>query len=106
MFGKNKEKKVKGVMEVDKILYNIIGDEWSRIPENSDHWVKYLAAVRPRADNGDVFDVRIFDEWCAKEKNIKVVDYSSLDQSQDLVVLEGWYDRKMKKGDIKLKKAA
>ena len=106
MFGKKKENKVKGVTEVDKILYQIIGDEWNRIPENSDHWVKYLAAVRPHADNGDVFDVRIFDEWYAKEKKIKVTDYSSLDNSQDLVVLEGWYDRKLKKGDIKMRKAA
>ena len=106
MFGKKKEGKFKGVTEVDKVLYNVIGEVWNQLPQASDHWVKYLAAVRPHADNADAFDVRIFDDWCAKEKHLKVVDYTSLDASQDLIVLEGWYDRKQKKGDIKLRKAA
>jgi hypothetical protein len=107
MFGKNKkEKKEKAVIDIDRALYTLIGTELNTMTAPSDHWVKYKAAVRRQENNGEVFDFRIFDEWSVKEKMLKVVDYTSLDAHPDLIVMEGWYDRKSRKGDIKLKKAA
>jgi hypothetical protein len=57
--------------------------------------------TRPQANGGDDLDVRIFDKWHATEKKVQVLDYSSLDHHPDLVLLEGWFNRKAKKGAIK-----
>jgi len=104
MFGKKNDlKNEKRITDIDKVLYNVIGNEWNNIPSTSDHWVKYKAALRPRPGETEAFDVRIFDEWAAKEKSARIVDYSSLDDHLDLIVLEGWYSRKTKKGDVKLR---
>jgi hypothetical protein len=107
MFWKKKEaKKNEGPVKIDRLLYEIIGDEWKNVPQDSNHWIEYKAVTRPHEDNNLVCDVRVFDLWCAKEKKIKVSNYASLDGHPDLIVLEGWVDRKAKKGDIKLRKAA
>ena len=106
MFSKNKKdtKELKP-HEITGKLARLIGEEWGKIPQSGDHWVKYLAVSRPRPDNGDVKDIRVFDEWSAAHKNILVKDYASLDGSPDLIVMEGWYDSKTGKGDIKAKAA-
>ena len=78
----------------------------SKIQVTGDHWVKYLAVSRPHSDDPEVSDVRIFDDWCAAQKKVKVMEYSSLDAHPDLILMEGWYDAKSKKGDIKAKLAA
>jgi len=107
MFGKNKKnKKGKGVVDIDRHLYTLVGTELDKMNMTTDHWVKYKAAIRKHEDNGGAFDFRIFDEYVVKEKRIKVVDYSSLENHPDLVLMEGWFDRGTHKGDIKLKKAA
>jgi hypothetical protein len=93
-------------IKIDRLLSEIIGDEWNKAPSVSDHWVAYKAVERPHKDNGSVCDVRIFDEWSAKERKVNVSNYESLDTHPDLVIFEGWFDRKARKGDIKLRKAA
>ena len=107
MFDKNKKnKKGKGVIEIDRHLYSLIGTELNKMNEATDHWVKYKVAVRKHEDNVGAFDFRVFDEWSVKEKMVRVVDYSSLDSHPDLILMEGWFDRGTHKGDLKLKKAA
>ncbi|MFH1488266.1 MAG: hypothetical protein ABII06_05135 [Pseudomonadota bacterium] len=105
-FKKHKAKTSNRIMDVDKVLYEIIGDEWNKIPPTGDHWVKYKAAVRQHLNDSEVFDVRIFDEWYVKEKKVKVVDFSSLDDKPELIILQGWFNRESKKGDVKLRKVA
>jgi hypothetical protein len=106
MFSKTK-KAAKELMpqEITGKLARLIGEEWAKIPQSGDHWVKYLAVSRPRPDNGDVKDIRVFDEWSAAQKNLKVIDYASLDGAPDLILMEGWYDTKSGKADIKAKAA-
>ena len=107
MFWEKKSAKTsEGPTKIDRLLTEIIGNEWTKVPSVSDHWVVYKAVTRMHKDNGSVCDVRVFDEWSAKEKRVKVTDYESLDAHPDLVIFEGWLDRKAKKGDIKLRKAA
>jgi len=103
---KNAAKRSEGPCKIDRLLSEIIGDEWNKVPSVSDHWVVYKAVTRAHKDNGSVCDVRIFDEWCAKDRKVKVSNYESLDAHPDLVIFEGWLDRKGKKGEIKLRKAA
>lgn len=96
-----KQGNISGPIKVDRALYRIVGGGWSLLPA-SDHWVRFMAVVRQHEDNQDVYDVRIFDQWCTDQKGIKVVDYASLDFHPDLVVFKGWYDRKVGNGSIEL----
>lgn len=98
-----KQEKTSGPVRVDRTLYRVVGKEWERLPP-SDHWVRFMAVMRQHKDNDDVFDVRIFDQWCTDEKGIRVVDYASLDFHPDQVLFEGWYDRETGMGNIMLKK--
>ena len=108
MFGKNKEKaSAPKPTKLDRVLYKVIGSEWDKIPQSdSDHWVKYMAVMRPQKAEGDVFDVRIFDEWSAQQNKVSIFNYDSLDTHPELILFEGWFDRKSKKGDIKYKGVA
>ncbi|RJR48556.1 MAG: hypothetical protein C4576_08000 [Desulfobacteraceae bacterium] len=87
-------------------LARLIGDEWGKLPRNGDHWAEYLMVTRPRSGGSEEFEVRIFDKWYATEKNVQVLDYSSLDANPDLVLLEGFFSKKTKKGSIKARKTA
>jgi hypothetical protein len=107
MFWKKKTAKTsEGPTKIDRLLTEIIGNEWTKVSSVSDHWVIYKAVTRMHKDNGSVSDIRVFDEWSAKQRRVKVTGYESLDAHPDLVIFEGWLDRKAKKGDIKLRKAA
>lgn len=99
----NKQEIAAGPIRIDRTLYRIVGKEWELLPP-SDHWVQFMAVLRQHKDNQDMFDVRIFDQWCTNQKGIRVVDYASLDFHPDLVVFEGWFDRKSGNGSIQLKK--
>ena len=105
MFWKNKKKALGSKpMKLDRMLYKIIGSEWDKIPQSeSDHWVKYMAVMRPQKADGDVHDVRVFDEWSAQQSRISIFNYAALDNHPELVLFEGWFDKKSKKGDIKYK---
>jgi hypothetical protein len=106
MFWK-KKKPVGSPRELDRTLARIIGKEWSKITiGDCNHWVKYMAVMHQHGDNEDVFDVRVYDQGRADQKKIKVVDYSTLEHYGDLIIFEGWFDRKNKKGDMHFKKAA
>ena len=62
--------------------------------ENPD-WVWKLRSVeRPTEGKKYCFDVRVFDANAADEKGISVRDYTSLDKASDLILYEGWYDKK------------
>jgi hypothetical protein len=104
MFGKKEKQNVhEGPYPIRGSLSRIIGKEWEKIPQRGDHWAEYLAVSRPRPGNQEQVDIRIFYEWCAAQKRIEVKDFSSLVKHPDLVLMEGWYDQKSKKGSIKAK---
>ena len=107
MFWKNRKKEIKSrPMKLDRTLYKIIGSEWDKIPQaESDHWVKYMAVMRLQKEDGDVYDIRVFDEWSAQQKRISIFNFASLDNHPELILFEGWFDKKAKKGDIKYKLA-
>jgi len=96
-----KKKNVGGPESIPAYVARLIGDEWGKLPRAGDHWAEYLMVTRPRANGGDDLDVRIFDKWHATEKKVQVLDYSSLDPHPNLVLLEGSFNKKAKKGAIK-----
>ncbi len=57
-------------------------------------WVWHLkGVVRPRQEEKDRYDVRVFDERKGVEKNVMVKDYTSLDEYPELILYEGWFDK-------------
>jgi len=62
--------------------------------ENPD-WVWGLHIVeRPTEGKKHCFDVRVFDPDATAKKGIPVRDYTSLNQVPELILYEGWYDKK------------
>lgn len=70
-------------------------------------WVWRLKSVtRPRPEGKDRFDVRVFDEVKTAAKNLAVRDYTSLDGHPELILYEGWFDKKSMDVHIGEKKTA
>lgn len=58
-------------------------------------WVWNLKGiVLPKEGTKDVFYVRVFNPNEASMKNLRVRNYFSLDEHPELVLFEGWFDRK------------
>jgi len=65
-------------------------------------WVWNLKAVlRPRPDGQDSYEVRVFNMSTAAQANVPIKDYTSLDGHPELILYEGWYDKKSLKVEIK-----
>lgn len=104
MFWKKKDKN--GPTPLSALLSKEIAKESEKMPPQSDHWVKYMSVQRRHEDDEDTFDVRIYDETAINKMHINVSNFSSLDGHTDVILFEGWYNKKTKKADIKYKKAA
>ena len=55
---------------------------------------KLMAARRPRPENKNAFDVRVYSPGEAGVKGVKVKNYNTLDSMPELVLFEGWYDKR------------
>jgi hypothetical protein len=67
--------------------------------------VKLLKGVVRKSPNGEtVFHFRVFDESEGLAKKLQVKDYTSLDESPDLIIYEGWYDERSKQVKLEEKK--
>jgi hypothetical protein len=57
-------------------------------------WVWSLKCVKkPKENSKSVFDIRIFSSTTTAQHDVKVRDYTSLDNHMDLVIFAGWYDK-------------
>ncbi len=52
------------------------------------------AVVRPRAESKSAFEIRVFDEGKAAARKIPIRNYTTLDSHPELILFQGWYDRK------------
>jgi len=69
-------------------------------------WAWNLKEVeRQRPDAKSAFDVRVYDERQAASQNVTIKDYRSLDAHPDLILYEGWFDKKTMKVQIEDRKA-
>jgi len=58
-------------------------------------WVWSLKCVMlPQAEGATIYDFRIFSESSAEQKGVRVKNYTALDDQPDLILFEGWIDRK------------
>jgi hypothetical protein len=64
-------------------------------------WVWHLDSVsRQRLEDKHAFDIRVFDSNQTESKRVIVKDYNSLDAHPELILFEGWYDKKSMKVEI------
>lgn len=68
-------------------------------------WVWHLkSVVCPNHKKKDRYNVRVFDETQTSAQGIDVENYNSLNQYPELILFEGWYDRRSWRANIKEKK--
>ena len=57
-------------------------------------WIWSLKCVRkPKEGSKSAFYIRIFSPESVAQRNVKVIDFASLDNHMDLVIFDGWYDK-------------
>ena len=85
-----------------QVLPQAVGRELIvQLGKNPD-WVWSLKSVMHKSPRGKHrHNVRVFDQAQATAMGISVVDYTSLDDHPELILFEGWYDRKSWKARIK-----
>jgi hypothetical protein len=85
-----------------QVLPQAVGRELIvQLGKNPD-WVWSLKSVVRKSQRGKHrYNVRVFDQAQAAAMGISVLNYSSLDDHPELILFEGWYDRKSWKADIK-----
>jgi len=61
-------------------------------------WVWDLKVVeRQRDQEKHLFDIRVFDPYKAGTQGAKISNYGSFDGHPELVLFEGWFDKKTRK---------
>jgi len=60
----------------------------------SPDWVWQLKGVLRSKEDKYQYDVRVFDEAQARAKGVSVKNYITLDEHPELILFEGWYDKK------------
>lgn len=67
-------------------------------------WVWNLKYVLlSQGGSNTVFNFRIFNESSAADENVRVRDYHSLDAHPELILFDGWIDRKSRKFEFSKK---
>jgi hypothetical protein len=57
-------------------------------------WVWSLrAALRPKADEKDAFEIRIFNPEDAVRKGVAITNFNALDAHPDMILFTGWYKK-------------
>ena len=85
-----KDLKLTGPKEIPEPIARHLVIQMKRDPDNT--W-GLKSVVRPRPDSKDAFDFRIFDNAQIPAK-VHIENYNSLDSHPDLVLYQGWYDKK------------
>jgi hypothetical protein len=57
-------------------------------------WVWQLRSVVRAQEEKSRYDVRVFEESQTRSKGVRVQDYTSFDEHPELILFEGWYDKK------------
>jgi hypothetical protein len=71
-------------------------------------WVWSLKCVKkPKENSKTTFDVRIFSSTTVAQHDVKVKDFTSLDNHMGLVIFAGWYDKQTREVQLErlIKKA-
>jgi len=98
-----KVEKLKGPKDIPDIVG---GHLVTDLNQNPDVVWKLKAVKRRRQESKNAFDFRVFDDVEAATKQIKVQDYTTLDEHPELILFEGWFDTELRQVQIEEKKTA
>ncbi len=88
-----------------KPIPELLGNHLIKKMEKEPNWVWRLSAVmRPRAGGEKGFDVRIFSDYEASDKKVRIKDYTTLDQYPKLILFEGWFEKESKEVELEEKR--
>jgi len=95
------EEKLRGPQVIPEVVQRHLVAERKMDPD----LVKLLKAVVRKSATGETaFNIRVFDESEGIAKKLQVKDYTSLDERQDLIIYEGWFDEGSKQVKLEEKK--
>jgi hypothetical protein len=89
-------KKDKNALPGPKGVPNPVGrDIVTKLGGNPEQvWNNFKAVIRPKEGGKDTFEVRVFDGAQAGSKKISVKDYNSLTEHPELILYEGWFNKR------------
>jgi hypothetical protein len=64
------------------------------------NWAWSLKAVVKPGDEKSVFLVRVFDERAVSSQGVRVKDYNSFNERPDLILFDGWFNKKTHRAQI------
>ena len=65
------------------------------------NWAWSLKTVVKPGEEKGVFFVRVFDERVVSSKGVRVKDYNSFNEHPDLILFDGWFNKKTHAAQIK-----
>lgn len=88
----NKEEKLPGPKDVPETVGRHLIVKMHKDPD----WIWSLKGVvkRRQADTKTIFDFRVFDERDATSKSVRIKNYTTLDEHPELILFDGWFDKK------------
>jgi hypothetical protein len=98
-----KVEKLPGPKEIPELAGRFLVNTKKKDPD----WVwKLKSVVRKRPESKDAFDVRVFDESQAAQKGggVTVKDWNTLDEHPDLILYEGWFNKKTLEAELEERK--
>ena len=96
-----KEEKLRGPQAIPELVQKYLVAERKMDPDLA----KLLKAVMRKSTSQEgLLNIRVFDESEALAKKVKVENYTSLDEHQDLIGYEGWVDLESKRVGLEEKK--
>lgn len=93
---KPKEEKLPKPMDIPESVGRSLVVDFGKDPD----WVWHLKSVVHRREEKNCYEVRVFDESQAMMHGIIVRDFTSLDEHPELILFEGWYDKKSNKVQV------
>jgi hypothetical protein len=96
-----REEKLRGPQAIPELVQKYLVVGWKMDPDLAN---ALKAVTRKSTSQEGPLDIRVFDESEALAKNVKVENYRSLDEYQDLIAYEGWVDSKSKRVGLEEKK--
>ena len=79
----------------------------TELKQNPDQVWNFKAVLRPQLDKGkSVFEFRVFDGAQVAVKKVVVKDYNSLDRYPELILYQGWFNKKTTQLKMEGKKPA
>ena len=88
---KTEELKLPGPKEIPEAIARHLVIHMKRDPDQT--W-NLKAVVRPRNDNRDSYDFRVFSDTQTGSAGVRVKDFTSLESHPDLIIYQGWYNKK------------